>query len=68
VDVVGVDHVGLGSDMLGLTTTSVLPTYRDLPRLAQAMLEVGFTAPEVGKILGGNYRRVFITVTARMYD
>jgi membrane dipeptidase len=68
VDVVGVDHVGLGSDMLGLTSASALPTYRDLPQLAQEMLNVGFTAPEVGKILGGNYRRVFIEVTHRIYD
>jgi membrane dipeptidase len=60
VEVVGVDHVGLGSDMLGLTTTSALTSYADLPRLADAMLLTGFNAQEVGKILGGNYIRLFL--------
>lgn len=59
VDVVGVDHVGLGSDMLGLTTTSVLPEYYYLPQLATALLNVGFSPQDVGKLLGGNYVRVF---------
>ncbi len=59
VDVVGVDHVGLGSDMLGLVGAGVFNTYRQLPDLAEAMLTVGFSAGDVGKVLGGNYARVF---------
>lgn len=59
VDVVGVDHVGLGSDMMGLVTTSALPDYDRLPELAASLLNVGFNQQEVGKILGGNYVRVF---------
>ena len=58
-DVVGVDHVGLGSDMLGLTTPSVFPDYRELPLLAQGLLAHGFTPEETSKLLGGNYARVF---------
>ncbi|HTC11941.1 MAG TPA: membrane dipeptidase [Acetobacteraceae bacterium] len=58
-DLVGVDHVGLGTDMMGLTTTSVLPEYSYLPGLATALLDVGFNQQDVGKILGGNYVRVF---------
>jgi membrane dipeptidase len=57
-DVVGVDHVGFGSDMLGLTVPSVFDSYRDLPLLAQGLLDHGFTPEETGKILGGNYARV----------
>jgi membrane dipeptidase len=67
VDVVGVDHVGLGTDMLGLTTTSVLRSYADLPQLANAMLATGFSAQEVGKILGGNYMRVFLASIATAF-
>ncbi len=63
-DVVGVDHVGLGSDMLGLTVPSVFDSYRDLPLLAQGLLDHGFTPEETGKILGGNYARVFTTTVA----
>jgi membrane dipeptidase len=59
VDVVGVDHVGLGSDMLGLVGGSVFGSYRQLPDLAEAMLTVGFSVGDVGKLLGGNYARVF---------
>jgi membrane dipeptidase len=58
-DVVGVDHVGLGSDMRGLTSRSVLDSYRDFPLLAEKLLARGFAAVEVGKMLGGNYARVF---------
>jgi membrane dipeptidase len=59
VDVVGIDHVGLGSDMRGLTVPSVLPSYRALPLLAQALLARGFSPDDAGKVLGGNYARVF---------
>jgi len=59
VDVIGVDHVGLGSDMRGLLVPSVFDGYRKLPALAAALLGAGFQADEVGKMLGGNYARVF---------
>jgi membrane dipeptidase len=59
VDVVGIDHVGLGSDMRGLTGPSVLPSYRSLPLLAQALLARGFSPADAAKVLGDNYARVF---------
>ena len=59
VDAVGIDHVGIGSDMLGLTSPSVFSSYRELPELAEALLTVGFRPDEAAKILGGNYARVF---------
>ena len=58
VDVVGIDHVGLGTDQLGLPGGSSLPSYADLPQLAAA-LRGRFNAEETAKLLGGNYRRVF---------
>ncbi|WP_268962189.1 membrane dipeptidase [Paraburkholderia domus] len=58
-DVVGVDHVGLGSDMLGFISPPVFRSYEQLPDLASALLPAGFSQAEVGAILGGNYRRVF---------
>jgi membrane dipeptidase len=57
-DVVGVEHVGLGTDMLGFISPPVFTTYEQLPSLADALLSTGFTQDEVGRILGGNYRRV----------
>jgi membrane dipeptidase len=59
VDVIGIDHVGLGSDMRGLVGPSTFSSYRDLPLLAQALLAHGFQVQDVRKILGGNYVRVF---------
>jgi membrane dipeptidase len=58
VDVVGVDCVGIGTDQLGLTGPSAMPSYADLPQLAAA-LGSRFKPDEVNKLLGGNYRRVF---------
>lgn len=58
-EAVGVDHVGLGSDMMGLLSPSAFASYRDLPALAACLAAVGFHAGEVARILGGNYARVF---------
>lgn len=58
VDVVGIDHVGLGTDQMGLPGGSTMPGYADLPQLAAA-LRTRFNAEETAKLLGGNYRRVF---------
>ena len=59
VDAVGIDHVGLGSDMTGLVGPSILPDYDQLPGLAEALIGVGFSVGDTTKLLGGNYARVF---------
>jgi len=59
VDIAGVDHVGLGTDMSGLVGPSIFPDYGQLPGLAEALIEVGFNVPDTTKLLGGNYARVF---------
>jgi membrane dipeptidase len=58
-DVVGVDHVGLGTDQLGLIVPSVFEDYEQLPQVADALLTTGFSSEEAAKILGANYVRVF---------
>jgi membrane dipeptidase len=63
-EVVGVDHVGLGSDMLGIPGGVVFESYRELPDLAGALLAAGFRADEAAKVLGENYARVFTAVAA----
>lgn len=59
VNVVGIDHVGIGSDMLGLLSPSVFSTYGELPELTAALLAQGFSRADTAKLLGGNYARVF---------
>lgn len=58
-DVVGVDHVGLGTDMLGFISPPVFQSYEQLPALGNALLKAGFSQAETDLMLGGNYRRVF---------
>lgn len=58
-DLVGVDHVGMGTDMLGFISPPVFTHYGQLPDFANALLAAGFSNEETGKILGENYRRVF---------
>ena len=55
-DLVGVDHVGLGSDFDGGTHTPFDVT--GLAQLTDALLADGFSEHEVRKILGGNEIRV----------
>lgn len=76
-DVVGVDHVGIGTDTslmpppppnaAGLTLTN--KTWPDqtggfVYSLAQEMLNQGFRPDEISKIAGGNYLRVFELATS----
>ena len=58
-EVVGVEHVGLGTDMLGLTGPAVFRSYTQLPALIGALRDAGFAEPDVAAITGGNYARVF---------
>jgi membrane dipeptidase len=44
---------------MGLTVPSLFDDYAKLPALAAALLNVGFNQQDAGKILGGNYVRVF---------
>ena len=62
--VVGADHVGLGTDALGLVGPATFDNYAELPGLVQALFKTGFTADEVRKIMGGNYMRVFAATMA----
>jgi len=59
--VAGVDHVGLGSDFDGVSgaTPAGMDSAADLPKITQALLDRGYSADDIRKILGGNLLRVF---------
>lgn len=59
VDVVGVDHVCIGTDQQ--VAPGTLQDYSKWVHLGAAMLSGGFTPEEAGKIVGGNYMRIFRT-------
>ncbi|MGD0568578.1 MAG: dipeptidase [Candidatus Sulfotelmatobacter sp.] len=64
--VAGIDHVGLGSDFDGVSgaTPQGMDSAADLPRITQALLDRGYSADDIKKILGGNVLRVFRQVEA----
>lgn len=66
VKLVGIDHVGIGSDYDGVGDS--LPTgLKDVstyPNLVQALLEGGYSEDDVKKILSGNILRVWRRVEA----
>ena len=61
VDLVGIDHVGLGSDFDGVGDS--LPTglkdVSEYPNLIEALLRDGFSEDEVAQVLSGNLMRVW---------
>jgi membrane dipeptidase len=59
--VAGVDHVGLGSDFDGVSgaTPAGIDSAADLPKITQALLDRGYSAHDLHKILGRNLLRVF---------
>lgn len=64
-EVVGVDHLALGTDMNGVP--GLTAGYRgeaDVPLLGDALRTGGFSAAEVGAVLGGNAVRVLRAVEA----
>ncbi|MEI7629162.1 MAG: membrane dipeptidase [Bacteroidota bacterium] len=61
IDVIGIDHVGIGTDM-DANFKPVLSKYSEFPKLAEALQSKGFSASETGKIMGGNAKRVLSKV------
>ena len=59
--IAGIDHVGLGSDFDGVSgaTPEGIDSAADLPKITQALLDRGYSAGDIRKILGGNLLRVF---------
>lgn len=55
-DLVGIDHVGLGSDFDGAVTTGFDTS--DLAVVTQALVDRGFSDGDIAKVMGGNVLRV----------
>jgi len=59
VDVVGIDHVAIGTDMDGIGASAIFTSYDRWPSLASALLDRGYGREDVAKILGRNAGRVY---------
>ncbi|WND01857.1 membrane dipeptidase [Temperatibacter marinus] len=58
MDTVGEDHVCWSTDLIDSARPNFLPSYKDLPFIAQAMLKSGFDKQSIQKFFGYNALRV----------
>jgi membrane dipeptidase len=56
VQVAGIDHVGLGSDFDGATTTGLDTAHVDA--ITDALIRAGMTEADIAKVMGGNVVRL----------
>lgn len=59
VKVAGIDHVGLGSDFVGVRPPVGLEDASGFPLITYHLLKRGYKEDDIKKILGGNLLRVF---------
>jgi len=66
VQLIGIDHVGIGSDFDGIEAPpKELNGVEDFPLLTKALLERGYSKKDIRKILGENFLRVFEANTVK---
>jgi len=61
---IGIDHVGFGTDMTGMADSTSIPSYLDFKPVPAALLARGFSEDDLRKLLGGNVLRVMEAVAA----
>ncbi len=61
IDAVGIDHVGIGTDMDG-NYKPVISNYTEFANWHSALLAKGLSKEELGKIAGGNAKRILESV------
>jgi len=60
VKLIGIDHVGIGSDFDGIESApKQLKTVLDYPKFTQALIARGYSNKDIAKVLGGNFLRVY---------
>jgi membrane dipeptidase len=64
IDAVGIDHVGIGTDLPAGAAKTEMPDFSRHAELADALRSSGMTEDEVTKVCAGNWLRVFSAVRA----
>ena len=60
VKLIGIDHIGLGSDFDGIDSAPLqLKTVLDYPEFTNALIKRGYKDEDIAKVLGGNFLRVY---------
>ncbi|MDP9048538.1 MAG: dipeptidase [Bacteroidota bacterium] len=66
VKLIGVDHVGIGSDFDGAESYPLgLDSVADYPKITAELLKIGYSEKDIDKILGGNFIRVWKANTGK---
>ncbi len=65
IDALGIDHVGIGTDLPAGIASTELPDFYRHPEIEAALRDRGLTAAEVKKVCSGNWLRVFRAVRAK---
>jgi membrane dipeptidase len=61
VKLIGIDHVGIGSDFDGAESYPLgLNSVADYPKVFAALKHLGYSQTAINKIKGGNFMRVFV--------
>jgi membrane dipeptidase len=61
---VGIDHVGIGSDLRGMSAYSEgFGEEARFDAIEDALADAGYSRDEIDKVLGGNFIRVWEEVT-----
>jgi membrane dipeptidase len=63
--VVGVDHVGIGTDVNGLRGNTAVPTHREFALVPAGLLTRAYADADVARVIGGNFMRLFREVAGR---
>jgi len=58
VEAYGARHVGIGSDMFGLSPRSAMPSYVEFAQVPGYLAKLGMKPGEIEGIMGGNFLRV----------
>jgi membrane dipeptidase len=61
---VGINHVGIGSDLRGMRYTPEFGEEANFQAIASALIEHGYTDEEVGKVMGANFFRLWQEVNS----
>ena len=61
-NLVGIDNVSIGSDLRGMSYTKEFGEEANFRAIAQGMAAAGYSDEEIGKVMGGNFFKLWQTI------
>ena len=60
----GIDHIAIGSDLRGMSYLAAFGEEADFRAITEGLIDAGYSDDDIGKIMGGNFFRVWRQVAA----